>query len=79
MPIKPGTIKRFVYPNFGTPDSYPNYTAHSKQRVEVLRSMAADEAAIDIEPMYEVRAADGWVGHAWASELRRVRPSSNNT
>lgn len=70
--IKPGDRRFFIYPNYGTPDGYPDYTAHSGQQVQVRRRLAPNES--DFE-MYEVEAADGWRGHAHADELRRNPPA----
>lgn len=53
----------------------PDYTAHAGQRVEVVRELSV-ESGDDVEPhnadmeiMFEIRAADGWIGHAFCSEL----------
>jgi hypothetical protein len=66
-----GSIKRFNYPaEFVT---LPEYSAHRGQRVKVLRELEDgkeyDGPLAGLERMYEVRAADGWVGHAWETEL----------
>lgn len=64
--------KLFVYSNFGTPDIYPDYTAHSGQVVEVVRDVS-EELYPDEEyndKMFLVRAADGWEGYVWESELQ---------
>lgn len=58
----------FIYPDFGTPDCYPDYTAHSGQLVEVGAEVE-HECETD-DRLFEVYAPDGWRGHAWASELR---------
>lgn len=48
----------------------PEYTAHSGQTVTIVRPLIAGEEYDDEgDPMYEVRADDGWTGHAWESEL----------
>lgn len=73
--IRPGDQRFFVYPSYGTPDGYPEYTAHSGQQVKVLRQLDADES--DFE-MYEIEAIDGWKGHAHADELRRRKPARHH-
>ena len=60
---------RFDYPNFGTPDGHPDYTAHNGQNVEVVRQLNDDECDPECQPMYLIRASDGWEGHADRSEL----------
>lgn len=53
----------------------PEYTAHAGQRVEILRALSAEDGDdveppnSDMETMYLIRAADGWQGHAFESEL----------
>jgi hypothetical protein len=64
-----GQTKRFTYPNYGTPDGYPEYTAHSGQLVAVIRQLTLEECDAKCQPMYLVRAADGWEGHVNGSEL----------
>ncbi len=64
-----GKIYVFAYPaEFTTLD---DYTAHAGQEVKVIRALTQDEAEgpPECEQMYEVQADDGWIGHAWASEL----------
>lgn len=46
----------------------PDYAAHSGQTVLVVRERDSEEAD-GHEQAYLVRAADGWEGTAWASEL----------
>lgn len=65
-----GEKRRFAYP----PEfvSLPEYTARAWQVVTVVRALTTDEADgpdQGCEQMYEVRADDGWTGHAWESEL----------
>lgn len=67
--IQKGTHRVFTYPSYGTPDGYPQYTAHSGQIVTVLRRLSESES--DHE-MYEIEADDGWRGHAHRDELTRV-------
>lgn len=61
---------RFTYPNYGTPDGYPDYTAHSGQVVTIIRKLTPEESD---NVMYEIEAEDGWRGHADAYELRSVK------
>lgn len=65
-----GTMCVFNYPSsFKT---LPEYSAHSGQSVRIVRPLTAEEAdgpAQGVEQMYRVRAADGWEGDAFESEL----------
>jgi hypothetical protein len=65
-----GGTYRFTYPDYGTPDGFPGHTAHSGQRIKIVRKLSKEDAPV--ETMYEIEAADGWKGHAMASELRKV-------
>lgn len=65
-----GGTYRFTYPNYGTPNSHPDYTAHSGQKVRVLRQLTDKECNPECQPMWRVVAADGWIGTACSSELR---------
>ena len=65
----------FDYPTVFT--SLPDYTAHAGQLVDVVRPLRRDEYDFEGEAMFLVRAADGWEGQAWRSELRRVTASLN--
>lgn len=78
-PILIGQSYRFAYPEgFKT---LPDYTAHSGHIVTVLRACTEEEADIlwddlgdgkgerVVDLMFKVRAADGWEGDAWESEL----------
>jgi hypothetical protein len=72
MRIYKGRKYRFAYPpEFVT---LPDYTAHAGQMVTVIRPLRDGEEydgpAAGLERMYEVKAADGWTGHAWQSELQ---------
>ena len=79
-PIIPGKSYRFNYPVEFT--SLDDYSAHRGQAVIVERATTADEAdvlwdKIDendaqeqiMDRMFVVKAADGWIGQAWESEL----------
>jgi hypothetical protein len=76
--MKAGTKKKiggtycFTYPNYGTPDTHMDYTAHSGQNVTVLEQLKDTECDPEAQPMYVVKAADGWTGCAHGSELRKV-------
>lgn len=45
---------------------YPDLKAHSGQSVEIVRQLETDEGE---ENCYRIRAADGWEGDAFESEL----------
>lgn len=63
-------IKKFNYPKeFKT---LPEYTAHAGQTVTIIRRLTLEEADISQQPMYEILAADGWHGHAFADELETL-------
>jgi len=68
----PGRKYRFEYPWFGSPDLYPDYSAHRGHNVRIIRQLGPDEAQQDVQPMYLVGAGDGWEGCAWADELAPV-------
>lgn len=55
----------FTYPDYGTSDSYPEYTAHSGQIVTIVGF--ADSR------LYKVKAEDGWEGNAVPDELSIIR------
>lgn len=61
---------RFTYPNYGNPDSYPEYTAHSGQIVTVLRKLEPNKYH---EHLYEVQAEDGWKGSVVSDDLRKYK------
>lgn len=58
---------------FGYPETFttlPEYTARRGQIVTVKRAMEPGKEYDDEgDPMFEIEAADGWIGHAFASEL----------
>ena len=58
----------FDYPTEFT--SLPEYTARRGSVVRVTRKLTKAESN---SIMYEVVAADGWVGHAWPDELKACR------
>lgn len=47
----------------------PEYSARRGQEVEVLYRLGEADADDPDEPMYRVRAADGWEGDAFEGEL----------
>lgn len=61
---------RFDYPpQFKT---LPEYTAHAGQTVTIIRALRRCEYDFQGEAMFEIRADDGWTGHAFRSELLRT-------
>jgi len=60
----------FEYPNYGTPDSHPDYTARSGQTVTVLEEFPQVEET-DTR-MFLVEAEDGWKGQVHESELKET-------
>ena len=71
--IRIGSDYVFDYPKHFV--TLPEYTLRRGARVTVLRQLSQDEAdqGEGMERMFEVRMADGWIGSAWASELRRAK------
>jgi hypothetical protein len=65
---KIGERRVFIYPDWGTPTGYPEYLAHRFHVVEVTEKLPWDHDEQG-EDMFKVKAADGWTGDAWASEL----------
>lgn len=57
----------FVYPDFGTPVGLPDHLAHRFAEVEVVEDYTEREQSE--EPVFHVRADDGWEGAAFESEL----------
>jgi hypothetical protein len=70
--IQLGYRYRFAYPAQFT--SLPDHTLHAGHTVTVLRELGAGESDHHADPtlerMFEIRADDGWTGHAFESELR---------
>ena len=60
----------FRYPYYGTPDGHPDYTAHRGQIVTVERQLTNKECDPECQPMWKIRASDGWTGSAHSSELK---------
>jgi hypothetical protein len=69
---KIGNKYKFVYPNYGTPNGYPDYTAHSGQVVTVLPPHPG------MEGLNRVEAADGWQGNVRDDELNPLYPRKGN-
>jgi hypothetical protein len=69
-----GSKHLFNYPEAFT--TLPEYSAHRGQVVEVVRPLTAAEYDNEGDAMYLVRAADGWEGHAFDSELQPVAVSA---
>ena len=63
-----GHVYTFQYPEeFVT---LPDYTAHAGHIVVTTRELTADdEVDVSEQPMWEIKASDGWVGHAFDDEL----------
>lgn len=78
-PIIVNNQYKFVYPKEFV--SLDDYSAHRDQLVTVLRPCTETEAdvlwddpegsgtPIIVDRMFVVQASDGWIGHAWESEL----------
>jgi hypothetical protein len=66
-----GTQQKFTYPNFESPDSYPEYTAHSGQIVTVMDKLAPPEVDEEVN-IYTIKAEDGWEGQAHLDELTEL-------
>ena len=66
-PVQVGKQYYFDYPAVFT--TLPVYTAHRGVLVQVTRALTADEADTEVQPMWEIQAADGWIGHAFDDEL----------
>lgn len=64
MEIEIGQSYLFVYPNFGTPNGFPEYSEHSGQIVTVIEQEETESG-----PLLTVRANDGWIGEVWQEEL----------
>lgn len=61
---QPGNIYVFRYPRaFYT---LPEYSSHRGQAVTLVRQLGEEESEAE---MYEIVAADGWRGYAYADEL----------
>lgn len=64
-----GETVRFHYPNFGTPEGYPELRAHSGQMVTVVEEVWDNETD---ERLFKVIALDGGEFQAFESELGDV-------
>jgi hypothetical protein len=59
----------FKYPDYGTPDGFPEYTAHSGQVVTIVSVVTKDIEPEDEGRLFKVQAEDGWKGQVWRHEL----------
>jgi hypothetical protein len=60
----------FTYPNYGTPESYPELAKRSGQNVTVIRKLTfGKEMDEEVEPMYAIKFEDGLEHEAYESEL----------
>jgi hypothetical protein len=67
-PVEIGKSYRLDYPAEFT--TMPDYTAHNGQSVVVLRELEdGKEYDFEGDKLFEVKAADGWTGHVFDSEL----------
>jgi hypothetical protein len=57
----------FTYPDYGTPDSFPELTKRSGQNVWVIGKV--DGLDDEVEPMYNIKFEDGLEHQAFESEL----------
>ncbi len=65
----------FNYPPAFT--SLAEYTEHRGQTVEIIRELSPyNEYDYEGEIMFEIRASDGWRGHAFESELERIKDNA---
>lgn len=62
------TQRIFRYPEAFV--TMPEYSAHRGQIVDVIRPLRRDEYDFQGDAMFLIRAADGWEGHGYNSELR---------
>lgn len=67
-----GNYYVFRYPDYGTPDGLPEYTAHRGQCVRIVRQLTNQECDPECQPMWLIEAEDGWQGNAHSSELRAI-------
>jgi len=58
----------FKYPDYGTPDGFPQHTAHSGQTVTIINVLPTEDQE-NAGRLFEVEARDGWVGDVWRDEL----------
>lgn len=61
---------RFNYPPEFT--SLPAYTKHAGALVTITRQLTSEETEFE---MVEIKAEDGWIGHAFIDELEEIRGS----
>lgn len=69
--FKPGEKAKFNYPKEFT--TLPDYSKRRGQIVTVIRTLDASENDIETNgPMYLIETKDGWLGHAFDDELKRI-------
>jgi hypothetical protein len=65
--FKAGEVRLFDYPTVYSSD---DYMLHTGQMVEIVRALEYPKEYENMgDPMYRIRASDGWEGDAWESEL----------
>jgi hypothetical protein len=64
----------FTYPDYGTPNGFPELTAHSGQTCTIVRELGDDERDPEVGRMFIVRFPDGTEGTANEDELVAVTP-----
>ena len=57
----------FNYPKEFT--TLPEYSKRRGKTVTIIRQLTDEECDPCQQPMYEIQANDGWIGHAWCDEL----------
>jgi hypothetical protein len=60
---------------FDYPAGFTNLPAYSERRGQVVCVKRVMRGVDEGDPMYEIEAADGWRGHAYASELAAIEHS----
>lgn len=65
--IPAGERRLFAYPAAFT--TLPEYDTYRGQIVTILRPLTEAQCDLEQQPMYRVRADDGWEGDAWEDEL----------
>lgn len=68
----------FTYPDYGTPDGYPDHTAHSGHACTVIRELGDDERDPEVGRMFIVGFADGAELCVHAEELSEVPPEAED-
>lgn len=72
--IQTGRQYRFAYPIYFK--TLPDYSEHRGHIVTVLRELGPEESdhhvVPELEILWKVQAADGWIGNAFDSELEPI-------